>query len=263
MKKKMLILLGVIVVGGIFAYPQIRNKMFEAEFKRQNPGVDIIGRADGPTAIFTTNNKNKNKDKDGEKNNNQQAEEASAIGIIGGADDSGVLYPKVDPDSELTFQASDFLRIKDFIFESSSVKSDLEKDYDNAARAFGFGSEAKDSVKDYNMEDATIIGAVINSKGFSGDKLVLDINTYSNDKSLMKSTYILGFEDENGKEIGELKVRINSSEPEDHQNVREEIGGIEKYDKVIIFLKQVEVVDDNDCISYLSPIQNLTIENKQ
>lgn len=263
MKKKMLILLGVIVVGGIFAYPQIRNKMLEAEFKRQNPGVDIIGKADGPTAIFTTNNKNKNKDKDGEKNNNQQAKEASAIGIIGGADDSGVLYPKVDPDAEFTFQASDFLRAKNFIFESSSVKSDLEKDYDNAARAFGFGSEAKDSVKDYNMEDATIIGAVINSKGFSGDKLVLDINTYSNVKSLMKSTYILGFEDENGKEIKELKVRINSSEPEDHQNVREEIGGIEKYDKVIIFLKQVEVVEDNDCISYLSPIQNLTIENKQ
>ncbi|MDU7150811.1 MAG: hypothetical protein E6312_01925 [Peptoniphilus grossensis] len=265
MKKKILILLGVLVVGGIFAYPQIRNKMLEAEFKRQNPGVDIIGRADGPTAIFTTNNKNKNKnkDKDGEKNNNQKAEEASAIGIIGGADDSGVLYPKVDSDAEFTFQASDFLRAKDFIFESSSVKSDLEKDYDNAARAFGFGSEAKEPEKDYKMEDATIIGAVINSKGFSGDKLVLDINSYSNVKSLMKSTYILGFEDENGKEIKELKVRINSSEPEDHQNVREEIGGIDKYKKVIIFFKQVEVVEDNDCTSYLTPIQNLTIENKQ
>lgn len=265
MKKKILILLGVLVVGGIFAYPQIRNKMLEAEFKRQNPGVDIIGRADGPTAIFTTNNKNKNKnkDKDGEKNNNQKADEASAIGIIGGTDDSGVLYPKVDPDAEFTFQASDFLRAKDFIFESSSVKSDLEKDYDNAARAFGFGSEAKEPEKDYKMEDATIIGAVINSKGFSGDKLVLDINSYSNVKSLMKSTYILGFEDENGKEIKELKVRINSSEPEDHQNVREEIGGIDKYKKVIIFFKQVEVVEDNDCTSYLTPIQNLTIENKQ
>ena len=76
----------------------------------------------------------------------------------------------------------------------------------------------------------------------------------------MKSTYILGFEDENGKEIKELKVRINSSEPEDHQNVREEIGGIDKYEKVIIFFKQVEVVEDNDCTSYLTPIQNLTIE---
>lgn len=265
MKKKILILLGVLVVGGIFAYPQIRNKMLEAEFKRQNPGVDIIGRADGPTAIFTTNNKNKNKnkDKDGEKNNNQEADQASAIGIIGGSDDSKVLYPKVDPDAEFTFQASDFLRAKDFIFESSSVKKDLEKDYDNAARAFGFGSESKEPEKDYKMEDATIIGAVINSKGFSGDKLVLDINTYSNVKSLMKSTYILGFEDENGKEIKELKVRINSSEPEDHQNVREEIGGIDKYEKVIIFFKQVEVVEDNDCTSYLTPIQNLTIENKQ
>lgn len=265
MKKKILILLGVLVVGGIFAYPQIRNKMLEAEFKRQNPGVDIIGRADGPTAIFTTNNKNKNKnkDKDGEKNNNQKADEASAIGIIGGTDDSGVLYPKVDPDAEFTFQASDFLRAKDFIFESSSVKSDLEKDYDNAARAFGFGSKAKEPEKDHKMDDATIIGAVINSKGFSGDKLVLDINSYSNVKSLMKSTYILGFEDENGKEIKELKVRINSSEPEDHQNVREEIGGIDKYKKVIIFFKQVEVVEDNDCTSYLTPIQNLTIENKQ
>lgn len=266
MAKKIIIVLAIILLGGYFFYPNIQDKMNEAKLKRENPDAEIIGRADGPTAIFTTNNKNKNKnkDKDGEKNNNnQEAEEASAIGIIGGADDSGVLYPKVDPDAEFTYQASDFLRAKNFIFESSSVKSDLKKDYDNAARAFGFGSEAKDSVKDYNMEDATIIGAVINSKGFSGDKLVLDINTYSNVKSLMKSTYILGFEDENGKEIKELKVRINSSEPEDHQNVREEIGGIEKYDKVIIFLKQVEVVEDNDCTSYLTPIQNLTIENKQ
>lgn len=265
MNKKILILLGVLVVGGIFAYPQIRIKMLEAEFKRQNPGVDIIGRADGPTAIFTTNNKNKNKnkDKDGEKNDNQQADQASAIGIIGGSDDSGVLYPKVDPDAEFTFQASDFLMAKDFIFESSSVKKDLEKDYDNAARAFGFGTECKEPENGGKIEDATIIGAVINSRGFSGDKLVLDINTYSNVKSLMKSTYILGFEDENGKEIKELKVRINSSEPEDHQNVREEIGGIDKYEKVIIFFKQVEVVEDNDSTSYLTPIQNLTIENKQ
>lgn len=249
MKKKILIFLGVLVVGGIFAYPQIRNKMFEAEFKRQNPGVEIIGKADGPTAIFTTKNKKTDKD------------EATAIGIIGGADDSKVLYPKVDPDAKLTFQASDFLSAKDFIFESSSVKKDLEKDYDNAARAFGFGSESKEPEKADKIDDATIIGAVINSRGFSGDKLVLDINTYSNVKSLMKSTYILGFEDENGKEIKELKVRINSSEPEDHQNVREEIGGIDKYKKVIIFLKQVEVVEDNDCTSYLTPIQNLTIEN--
>lgn len=248
MKKKILIFLGVLVVGGIFAYPQIRNKMFEAEFKRQNPGVEIIGKADGPTAIFTTKNKKTDKD------------EATAIGIIGGADDSKVLYPKVDPDAKLTFQASDFLSAKNFIFESSSVKKDLEKDYDNAARAFGFGSEAKEPEKADKIEDATIIGAVINSKGFSGDKLVLDINTYSNVKSLMKSTYILGFEDENGNEIKELKVRINSSEPEDHQNVREEIGGIDKYEKVIIFFKQVEVVEDNDCTSYLTPIQNLTIE---
>lgn len=248
MKKKILIFLGVLVVGGIFAYPQIRNKMFEAEFKRQNPGVEIIGKADGPTAIFTTKNKKTDKD------------EATAIGIIGGADDSGVLYPKVDPDAKLTFQASDFLSAKDFIFESSSVKNDLEKDYDNAARAFGFGSESKEPEKADKIDDATIIGAVINSRGFSGDKLVLDINTYSNVKSLMKSTYILGFEDENGKEIKELKVRINSSEPEDHQNVREEIGGIDKYEKVIIFFKQVEVVEDNDCTSYLTPIQNLTIE---
>lgn len=248
MKKKILIFLGVLVVGGIFAYPQIRNKMFEAEFKRQNPGVEIIGKADGPTAIFTTKNKKTDKD------------EATAIGIIGGADDSKVLYPKVDPDAKLTFQASDFLSAKDFIFESSSVKKDLEKDYDNAARAFGFGSESKEPEKADKIDDATIIGAVINSRGFSGDKLVLDINTYSNVKSLMKSTYILGFEDENGKEIKELKVRINSSEPEDHQNVREEIGGIDKYEKVIIFLKQVEVVEDNDCTSYLTPIQNLTIE---
>ena len=249
MKKKILIFLGVLVVGGIFAYPQIRNKMFEAEFKRQNPGVEIIGKADGPTAIFTTKNKKTDKD------------EATAIGIIGGADDSKVLYPKVDPDAKLTFQASDFLSAKDFIFESSSVKKDLEKDYDNAARAFGFGSESKEPEKADKIDDATIIGAVINSRGFSGDKLVLDINTYSNVKSLMKSTYILGFEDENGNEIKELKVRINSSEPEDHQNVREEIGGIDKYKKVIIFLKQVEVVEDNDCTSYLTPIQNLTIEN--
>lgn len=248
MKKKILIFLGVLVVGGIFAYPQIRNKMFEAEFKRQNPGVEIIGKADGPTAIFTT--KNKKTDKDG----------ATAIGIIGGADDSKVLYPKVDPDAKVTFQASDFLSAKDFIFESSSVKKDLEKDYDNAARAFGFGSESKEPEKADKIDDATIIGAVINLRGFSGDKLVLDINTYSNVKSLMKSTYILGFEDENGKEIKELKVRINSSEPEDHQNVREEIGGINKYEKVIIFFKQVEVVEDNDCTSYLTPIQNLTIE---
>lgn len=248
MKKKILIFLGVLVVGGIFAYPQIRNKMFEAEFKRQNPGVEIIGKADGPTAIFTTKNKKTDKD------------EATAIGIIGGADDSKVLYPKVDPDAKLTFQASDFLSAKDFIFESSSVKKDLEKDYDNAARAFGFGSESKEPEKADKIDDATIIGAVINSRGFSGDKLVLDINTYSNVKSLMKSTYILGFEDENGKEIKELKVRINSSEPEDHQNVREEIGGFDKYKKVIIFLKQVEVVEDNDCTSYLTPIQNLTIE---
>ena len=248
MKKKILIFLGVLVVGGIFAYPQIRNKMFEAEFKRQNPGVEIIGKADGPTAIFTTKNKKTDKD------------EATAIGIIGGADDSKVLYPKVDPDAKLTFQASDFLSAKDFIFESSSVKKNLEKDYDNAARAFGFGSESKEPEKADKIDDATIIGAVINSRGFSGDKLVLDINTYSNVKSLMKSTYILGFEDENGKELKELKVRINSSEPEDHQNVREEIGGFDKYKKVIIFLKQVEVVEDNDCTSYLTPIQNLTIE---
>ena len=243
MKKKILIFLGVLVVGGIFAYPQIRNKMFEAEFKRQNPGVEIIGKADGPTAIFTTKNKKTDKD------------EATAIGIIGGADDSKVLYPKVDPDAKLTFQASDFLSAKDFIFESSSVKKDLEKDYDNAARAFGFGSESKEPEKADKIDDATIIGAVINSRGFSGDKLVLDINTYSNVKSLMKSTYILGFEDENGKEIKELKVRINSSEPEDHQNVREEIGGIDKYEKVIIFFKQVEVVEDNDCtcLLYTSP----------
>ena len=193
----------------------------------------------------------------------KKKDEASAIGIIGGTNDSKVLYPKVNPDTEFTFQASDFLRAKDFTFESSSVKSDLEKDYDNAARAFGFGSESKEPEKNDKIEDATIIGAVINSRGFSGDKLVLDINTYSNVKSLMKSTYILGFEDENGKEIKELKVRINSSEPEDHQNVREEIGGIDKYEKVIIFFKQVEVVEDNDCTSYLTPIQNLTIENKQ
>lgn len=251
MKKKILIFLGVLVVGGIFAYPQIRNKMFEAEFKRQNPGVEIIGKADGPTAIFTT------------KNKKTDQYEATAIGIIGGADESGVLYPKVDPDAEITLQASNFLSAKNFIFESSSVKNDLEKDYDNAARAFGFGSESKEPEKAGKIEDATIIGAVINSRGFSGDKLVLDINTYSNVKSLMKSTYILGFEDENGKEIKELKVRINSSEPEDHQNVREEIGGFDKYKKVIIFLKQVEVVEDNDCTSYLTPIQNLTIENKQ
>lgn len=249
--KKIIIVLAVILLGGYFAYPGIQGKMNEARLKRENPNAEIIGGADGPTQIYTEKNKKTDKD------------EATAIGIIGGADDSGVLYPKVDPDSEVTFQASDFLGVKDFIFESSSVKSDLEKDYDNAARAFGFGSEAKEPEKNYKMEDTTIIGAVINSKGFSGDKLVLDINTYSNVKSLMKSTYILGFEDENGKEIKELKVRINSSEPEDHQNVREEIGGIDKYEKVIIFFKQVEVVDDNDNISYLNPIQNLTIENKQ
>lgn len=249
--KKIIIVLAVILLGGYFAYPGIQGKMNEARLKRENPNAEIIGKADGPTAIFTTNNKNTDKD------------EATAIGIIGGADDSGGLYPKVDPDAEFTFQASDILSAKNFIFESSSVKSDLEKDYDNAARAFGFGIEAKEPEKNNEMEDATIIGAVINSKGFSGDKLVLDINTYSNVKSLMKSTYILGFEDENGNEIKELKVRINSSEPEDHQNIREEIGGIDKYDKVIIFLKQVEVVDDNDCTSYITPIQNLTIENKQ
>ena len=246
--KKIIIVLAVILLGGYFAYPGIQGKMNEARLKRENPNAEIIGGADGPTQIYT------------EKNKETDEEEATAIGIIGGADDSGVLYPKVDPDSEPTLQASDYLGVKDFIFESSSVKSDLEKDYDNAARAFGFGSEAKEPEKNYKMEDATIIGAVINSKGFSGDKLVLDINTYSNVKSLMKSTYILGFEDENGNEIKELKVRINSSEPEDHQNVREEIGGIDKNDKVIIFFKQVEVVDDNDNISYLSPIQNLTIE---
>ena len=246
--KKIIIVLAVILLGGYFAYPGIQGKMNEARLKRENPNAEIIGGADGPTQIYTEKNKKTDKD------------EATAIGIIGGADDSGVLYPKVDPDAEFTFQASDFLGVKDFIFESSSVKSDLEKDYDNAARAFGFGSEAKEPEKNYKMEDTTIIGAVINSKGFSGDKLVLDINTYSNVKSLMKSTYILGFEDENGKEIKELKVRINSSEPEDHQNVREEIGGIDKYDKVIIYLKQVEVVENNDYTSYLSPIQNLTIE---
>ena len=249
--KKIIIVLAVILLGGYFAYPGIQGKMNEARLKRENPNAEIIGGANGPTQIYT------------EKNKKTDKEEATAIGIIGGADDSGVLYPKVDPDSEVTFQASDFLGVKDFIFESSSVKSDLEKDYDNAARAFGFGSEAKEPEKNYKMEDTTIIGAVINSKGFSGDKLVLDINTYSNVKSLMKSTYILGFEDENGNEIKELKVRINSSEPEDHQNVREEIGGIDKYDKVIVFFKQVEVVDDNDNTSYLTPIQNLTIENKQ
>ena len=246
--KKIVIVLAVILLGGYFAYPGIQGKMNEARLKRENPNAEIIGGADGPTQIYT------------EKNKKTDKEEATAIGIIDGADDSGVLYPKVDPDSEITFQASDFLGVKDFIFESSSVKSDLEKDYDNAARAFGFGSEAKEPEKNYKMEDATIIGAVINSKGFSGDKLVLDINTYSNVKSLMKSTYILGFEDENGNEIKELKVRINSSEPEDHQNVREEIGGIDKYDKVIIFLKQVEVLENNDYTSYLTPIQNLTIE---
>ena len=249
--KKIIIVLALILLGGYFAYPGIQGKMNEARLKRENPNAEIIGGANGPTQIYT------------EKNKKTDKEEATAIGIIGGADDSGVLYPKVDPDSEVTFQASDFLGVKDFIFESSSVKSDLEKDYDNAARAFGFGSEAKEPEKNYKMEDTTIIGAVINSKGFSGDKLVLDINTYSNVKSLMKSTYILGFEDENGNEIKELKVRINSSEPEDHQNVREEIGGIDKYKKVIIFFKQVEVVEDNDCTSYLTPIQNLTIENKQ
>lgn len=80
MKKKMLILLGVIVVGGIFAYPQIRNKMLEAEFKRQNPGVDIIGKADGPTAIFTTNNKKTDKNED--------------IEIIGGANGPTQIYTK-------------------------------------------------------------------------------------------------------------------------------------------------------------------------
>lgn len=246
--KKIIIVLAVILLGGYFAYPGIQGKMNEARLKRENPNAEIIGGADGPTQIYT------------EKNKKTDKNEATAIGIIGGSDDSGVLYPKVEPDSEFTFQASDILSAKNFIFESSSVKSDLEKDYDNAARAFGFGIEAKEPEKNYKMEDATIIGAVINSKGFSGDKLVLDINTYSNVKSLMKSTYILGFEDENGNEIKELKVRINSSEPEDHQNVREEIGGIDKYDKVIIFLKQVEVVENNDYTSYLSPIQNLTIE---
>lgn len=246
--KKIIIVLAVILLGGYFAYPGIQGKMNEAKLKRENPNAEIIGGADGPTQIYT------------EKNKKTDKEEATAIGIIGGADDSGVLYPKVDPDAEFTYQASDFLNFKNFIFESSSVKSDLEKDYDNAARAFGFGSESKEPEKNNEIEDATIIGAVINSKGFSGDKLVLDINTYSNVKSLMKSTYILGFEDENGNEIKELKVRINSSEPEDHQNVREEIGGIDKYDKVIIFLKQVEVVENNDYTSYLSPIQNLTIE---
>lgn len=246
--KKIIIVLAIILLGGYFAYPGIQGKMNEAKLKRENPNAEIIGGADGPTQIYTEKNKKTDKD------------EATAIGIIGGADDSGGLYPKVDPDAEFTYQASDFLNFKNFIFESSSVKSDLEKDYDNAARAFGFGSESKEPEKNNEMEDATIIGAVINSKGFSGDKLVLDINTYSNVKSLMKSTYILGFEDENGNEIKELKVRINSSEPEDHQNVREEIGGIDKYDKVIIFLKQVEVVENNDYTSYLSPIQNLTIE---
>ena len=246
--KKIIIVLAVILLGGYFAYPGIQGKMNEAKLKRENPNAEIIGGADGPTQIYTEKNKKTDKD------------EATAIGIIGGADDSGGLYPKVDPDAEFTYQASDFLKFKNFIFESSSVKSDLEKDYDNAARAFGFGSESKEPEKNNEIEDATIIGAVINSKGFSGDKLVLDINTYSNVKSLMKSTYILGFEDENGNEIKELKVRINSSEPEDHQNVREEIGGIDKYDKVIIFLKQVEVVENNDYTSYLSPIQNLTIE---
>jgi|GEM_PF-2114664 len=250
--KKIIIVLAVILLGGYFAYPVaypgIQGKMNEARLKRENPNAEIIGGADGPTQIYTEKNKKTDKD------------EATAIAIIGGADDSGGLYPKVDPDAEFTYQASDFLNFKNFIFESSSVKSDLEKDYDNAARAFGFGSESKEPEKNNEIEDATIIGAVINSKGFSGDKLVLDINTYSNVKSLMKSTYILGFEDENGNEIKELKVRINSSEPEDHQNVREEIGGIDKYDKVIIFLKQVEVVENNDYTSYLSPIQNLTIE---
>ena len=246
--KKIIIVLALILLGGYFAYPGIQDKMNEAKLKREHPNAEIIGGADGPTQIYTEKNKKTDKD------------EATAIGIIGGADDSKVLYPKVDPDAKLTFQASDFLSAKDFIFESSSVKKDLEKDYENAARAFGFGSESKEPEKADKIDDATIIGAVINSRGFSGDKLVLDINTYSNVKSLMKSTYILGFEDENGKEIKELKVRINSSEPEDHQNVREEIGGIDKYEKVIIFFKQVEVVEDNDCTSYLTPIQNLTIE---
>lgn len=100
--KKIIIVLAVILLGGYFAYPGIQGKMNEARLKRENSNAEIIG----------------------------------------GADDSGVLYPKVDPDAEFTFQASDFLSAKNFIFESSSVKSDLEKDYDNAARAFGFGSES-------------------------------------------------------------------------------------------------------------------------
>ena len=86
--KKIIIVLAVILLGGYFAYPGIQGKMNEARLKRENPNAEIIGKADGPTAIFTTNNKNTDKDRDGEKNNNQEADYAGAIGIIGGSDDS-------------------------------------------------------------------------------------------------------------------------------------------------------------------------------
>ncbi len=80
---------------------------------------------------------------------------------------------------------------------------------------------------------------------------------------MLKSDYtILGFEDENGKEYQRIKGKNKFFRADrSFKNVREEIGGFDKYKKVIIFLKQVEVVEDNDCTSYVYSYTNyLTIE---
>lgn len=189
------------------------------------------------------------------KNNN----EASAIGIIGGADGPTEIYSSND---NFEFSYKDLIDNYNFKFSSPNIENIVKKEYDNVVKAFGFFGTMNDEVVT-KESDLSFVCSIIRPIDNKNGELVLEINTYSNDKNIMSSDYILGFEDENGREIKELKVRIDSSNPTDHQIKKEMIKELEKYKKVKVFLKKAEVKSDKNLITFLQPSQNMIIENKQ
>lgn len=189
---------------------------------------------------------------------NIKNDEASAIGIIGGADDSTEIYSSND---NFEFSYKDLIESYNFKFNSPEVESIIKKEYDSAVRAFGFLGPMNDEVVTKEI-DLSFISSIIKPISFNNGELLLEINTYSNEKNLMTSEYILGFEDENGKEIKDLKIRISTSSPTDHQKEKEIIKGLENYKKVKVFLKKAEVKSDKSFTTFLQPSQNMTIENK-
>lgn len=189
---------------------------------------------------------------------NIKNDEASAIGIIGGADVPTEIYSYSD---SFEFSYKHLIDGYNFKFNNPEIESIIKKEYDNVVRAFAFLGTMNDEVVT-EESDLSLICSIIEPKSIKKGELILEINTYSNKNNIVNSEYILGFEDENGKEIKDLKVRIFSSSPTDCQKEKEIIKGLENYKKVRVFLKKAGVKSDKNFTTFLQPSQNMTIEVK-